>query len=220
MDEKLIARAKLIYERDHNSPLFLRAADYYLQINDPQTAVSILENGLKIFPDHPLAFLLLGKAKYALGKYESAKSLFLRASEIINSGQTFTHYKNEFNLTDKPTSPFDTSRGSIFINSTEDFVVDDEIVDDQSKSIENNLKQIAEKLINARMNQNNKISFNENNLQGYNQDKSKLATETFANIYLSQGQKTEAIKIYELLADRYPEKKDYYLEKIRMLKSQ
>ncbi|MDH3269113.1 MAG: hypothetical protein OEM46_09705, partial [Ignavibacteria bacterium] len=64
------------------------------------------------------------------------------------------------------------------------------------------------------------ISLNETSQQAYTPDKSKLASETFANIYLSQGQKNEAIKIYELLIQRNPEKKDYYSEKIRELKSQ
>ncbi len=60
----------------------------------------------------------------------------------------------------------------------------------------------------------------ETNQQSYAPDKTKLASETFANIYLSQGQKNEAIKIYELLIQRNPEKKEYYSEKIRELKSQ
>ncbi len=59
MDDKLTERAKLIYERDKNSPLFLRVADFYLRNNDPLTAVSILENGLMIYPNHPLAFILM-----------------------------------------------------------------------------------------------------------------------------------------------------------------
>ncbi len=70
MDEKLTARAKLIYERDNNSPLFLRIADSYLQSNNPEIAISILEDGLKNFPDHPLAFILMGKANVMLNEIE------------------------------------------------------------------------------------------------------------------------------------------------------
>ena len=50
-------------------------------------------------------------------------------------------------------------------------------------------------------------------------DKSKLASETLANIYLSQGEKTEAIKILELLIERKPEKREYYMAKIAEIKS-
>lgn len=220
MDDKLTARAKLIYERDSNSLLFLRVADFYLQNNDSQTAVSILENGLKTYPNHPLAFILMSKAHYLLGNFEMTESYLKKASELLNSNRTYEHYKHEFKLPDKQISPFDSSRGNIFFNSSDDYVLGEEVADDQPKSVEDNLPQIAEKLINARLDQSNNISPRETNQQGYFPDKSKLASETLANIYLSQGQKNEAIKIYELLSQRYPEKKEYYFEKIRELKSQ
>lgn len=220
MDEKLKVRAKLIYERDNNSPLFLRAADFFLQNNEPQTAASILENGLKIFPDHPLALVLMAKAHHSLGNNVLSESFFRKAGDIISSSRTFEYYKKEFKLPDKQTSPFDSSRGNIFINSSDDYVLDEEVTDQQPKSVEDNLKQLAEKLMNTRIDHNINISSNENSQQNYYPDKSKLASETFANIYLSQGQKNEAIEVYELLADRNPEKKEYYFEKIRKLKSQ
>ena len=220
MDDKLTARAKLIYERDNNSPLFLRVADFYLRNNDLQNAVAILENGLRIYPNHPLAFILMSKAHYLLGNFEITESYLIKAGELLNSSRTFKHYKHEFNLPDKQISPFDSSRGNIFFNSSDEYILNEDIVDDQSKSIEDNLPQIAEKLINAKLDQSTNISSRETNQQEYSPDKSKLASETFANIYLSQGQKHEAIKIYELLILRNPEKKEYYSEKIRELKSQ
>jgi tetratricopeptide (TPR) repeat protein len=220
VDEKLTPRAKLIYERDNSSPLFLRTADYYLQSNDPQSALSILEKGLKIFPDHPLAFILIGKAHIRLGELELAKYFFKKSSELLNSNQTFIYYKNEFKLPDKQTSPFDTSRGSIFINSTDEDLLRELLLPAKTDPIEDRLPQIAEELMNKRIERTEDLSFEEKNQKEYSPDKSKLATETFANIYLSQGQKTEAIKIYELLLQRNPEKKDYYLEKIRVIREQ
>jgi tetratricopeptide (TPR) repeat protein len=220
VDDKLTARAKLIYERDYSSPLFLRVADFYLENNDPQTAVSILENGLKIYPAHPLAFILMAKAHNSFGNFEITESYLEKASELINSNRSFEHYKREFKLPYKRISPFDSSRGNIFFNSSDNYVLDEEVVDDQHKSVEDNLSQIAEKLINTKLDQSNKNSASETNQQEYIPDKSKLASETFAKIYLSQGQKNEAIKIYELLIYRNPEKKEYYSEKIRELKSQ
>jgi tetratricopeptide (TPR) repeat protein len=220
VDDKLTARAKLIYERDSNSPLFLRVADFYLQNNDPQNAVSILENGLKIYSDHPLASILMAKAQYLLGNFEMTESYLKIASELISSNRTFDHYKREFKLPDKQISPFDSSRGNIFFNSSDEFELGEDVPDDQPKSVEDNLPQIAEKLLNAKFDQRNNFPSNESSQQEYNPDKSKLASETFAKIYLSQGQKNEAIKIYELLIHRNPEKKEYYFEKIRELKSQ
>ena len=220
MDEKLTARAKLIYERDNNSPLFLRIADSYLQSSNPESAISILEDGLKNYPDHPLAFILMGKANVMMNEIEMAEFFFKKSSEPLNTNRTYTHYKKEFNLPDKQHSPFDTSRGSVFIKSSEDEMLKiDELIPDKSQPVEDRLAQIANELMNKRLEQTDKFLLREADQQHYSPDKSRLATETMANIYLSQGQKNEAIKIYELLADRNPEKKEYYLEKIRDIRS-
>ena len=220
MDDKLKERAKLVYERDNNSPLFIRVADYYIQSNDPHTAISILENGLKLFPEHALALILMGKAQHSIGQTELTESFFRRAGEILNNSRTFEYYKKEFNIPDKQASPFDSSRGNLFINSDHDYVTDYEFTDEQTKSLDDNLKEIAEKLMNTRIDQKNSNPLNENTKQNITVDRSKLASETFANIYLSQGQKNEAIKIYELLAERNLDKREYYLDKIRKLNSQ
>ncbi|HEY6438268.1 MAG TPA: tetratricopeptide repeat protein [Ignavibacteriaceae bacterium] len=220
MENKLTSRAKIIFERESNSPLFLRLADNYLQENDPQTAVSILQSGLKIYPDHPLVFILLAKAKHLLGNLEMTESFLKKANEILNSPATFEHYKLQFNLPDKQTSPFDSSRGNIFFNPTDDYVIDEEVPNEQPNSVEDNLSKIAEKLINTKFDQSNSTPSSEITQPEYIPDKSKLATETFAKIYVSQGQKNEAIKIYELLIQRNPERKEYYSDKILELKSQ
>lgn len=220
MDDKLIARAKLIFERNNSSPLFLITSDYYLRNNEPQTAISILEKGLKTFPEHPLAFILMGKANFALGNIKLAEHYINRASDLLNSNETLTYYRKEFKLQDKHTSPFDSSRGNIFFNSLKNYSSEEETPENKPKSVEDMLPQIADKLINARIEQNSNFTPGEINQQNYSPDKSKLATETFANIYLSQGQKDEAIKIYELLLQRNPEKKDYYLNKINEIRSQ
>lgn len=220
MDEKIASRAKIIFERDNNSPLFLRVADIHLRNHEPQAAISILENGLIIFPDHPVAFILLSKAHHQLGNNEATEAYLKEVSDILNSSNTFKHYKSKFNLPDKQISPFDSSRGNVFINSTDGFDLDEEVEEGSSKSVEDNLKQIAEKLMNTRLEKNNDLTLNENTQQKYNPDKGRLASETLANIYLSQNQKDEAIKIYELLADRDSGKREYFLEKIKLLKSE
>ena len=220
MDDKLTAKTKSIYERNKNSSLFLRIADYHLQNNNPHNAVSILENGLKNFPNHPLAFILLGRAQHLIGNIEKTESLLKKASEILNSSRTYLHYKQALNLPDEPKSPFDSSRGNIFINSSEQKIPTEEETIEQPKSVEDNLEHIAEKLMNTKINKDSNPSVNESSGLGLNPDRSKLASETFANIYLSQGQKSEAIKVYEQLVIRNPEKKDYYLNKIAEIKSQ
>lgn len=221
MDEKLTARAKLIYERDNNSPLFLRIADSYLQNGNPENAISILEEGLKNFPDHPLAFILMGKANVMVNEIEMAEYFFKKSSELLNTNQTYTYYKKEYNLPDKQSSPFDSSRGSVFINSSADDILKiEDLILEKSQPVEERLEQIANELMNKRLEQTDNFPLRESDQQQYSPDKSKLATETLANIYLSQGQKNEAIKIYESLVNRNPGKKEYYLEKIREIRSQ
>lgn len=220
MDDRLTGKAKLILERHNNSPLFLRIASYHLQNNNPHTAISMLENGLKHFPNHPLAFILLGRAQHSLGNIQKTESLLKKACEILNSNQTYLHYKKKLNLPDEPKSPFDSSRGNIFMNSSDETTPSEDENIEQPKTIEDNLEQIAEKLMNTKIYNDSSPSVNETKGDEYNPDKGKLASETFANIYLSQGQKSEAIKVYEQLAIRNPEKKEYYLKKISDIKSQ
>ena len=220
MDENLTARAKLIYERDNNSPLFLRIADSYLRSNNPEIAISILEDGLKNFPDHPLAFILMGKANVLLSEIEIAEFFFKKSSELLNTNRTYSYYKKEYNLPDKQLSPFDSSRGSVFIKSEkEDLMIIEELISDKPQPVEDRLSQIANELMNRKLERTDNIFFEDSDQNQYTPDKSKLATETLANIYLSQGQNSEAIRIYELLSNRNPEKKVYYLDKIREIQS-
>lgn len=218
MDDKLPARAKLIYERDNNSPLFLRTADYYLQNGEPQTAFSILENGLKTFPEHPLAFIMLAKVFIRFGDLQKADFYFKKSAEQLDNQQTYEYYRSEYRLTGKPVSPFDTSRGSIFINQNDDYV--EEIENKDSDSVDDRLSEIADELMNRNTDRKEDTPFSAPIVSDYSPDKSKLATETFANIYLSQGQKLEAIKVYEMLIKRFPERKSYYEAKISEIKSQ
>lgn len=219
MDEKLTARAKLIYERDKNSPLFLRAAAFYIQSNEPDKAISILQSGQQSFSNHPLLYILLSKAYYLMGDNEKTELYLKKASNILDDEHIYQHYKKKFNLPEKKRSPFDSSRGNIFINSSN---YSDQIEDEQSKTkedpVDNNLKQIADKLLSAKIERNNPSTSSEKSTQNYSPDKSKLASETLAKIFISQGQIDEAIKIYEQLVNNNPEKKEYYLKKINELK--
>ena len=221
MNENLNAKAKLLYEQNNSSPLFLKTADTCLNKNEIQIAIRILEEGLKIFPEHPLAFVLLGKANFMLGNIDIADSFIKRASELLDSTRTYTHYKKGFKFPDKPVSPFDSSRGNVFINSfaDDDTEKDEENLNNNSKSIDERLSELADEVMKARIVRNENFSIPEINSEKVATDNAKLASETLANIYLSQGEKNEAIKIFEILIDRQPEKKEYYLAKISDIKS-
>jgi tetratricopeptide (TPR) repeat protein len=222
VDDNLIAKIKNLYDQDNNSPLFLKIADLYLAENEVQKALLILENGLKNFPEHPLALILIAKANSMLGNFDAANLHIKEASELLDSSQTYSYYKNEFKLADKPISPFDYSRGSIFINTEsekEDISKTEEKSTEESQSVDDRLEQLAREVMNARIERKDDFVVPETKQESNFTDKTKLASETLANIYLSQGEKTEAIKIFELLIERKPEKREYYLAKITEIKS-
>ena len=222
MDDNLIVKIKILYDRDNNSPLFLKIANLYLTENEVQKALLILEDGLKNFPEHPLALILTAKANSLLGNFDAANLHLKMASELLDSSQTYLFYKNEFKLVDKPVSPFDYSRGSVFINTVpekEDNSKTEEVSADKSQSVDDRLEELARDVMNARIERKDDYVVPETKQESNIADKSKLATETLANIYLSQGEKAEAIKIFELLIERKPEKREYYLAKIAEIKS-
>ena len=219
MNEKLISRIKLLYERNNSSPLFLKVADFYISENEADKARLVLEQGLKLFPQNPLAFILLGKLNYIQGNIDESDSFFKRASDLLDSDRTYYYYKKKLKLPDKPDSPFNFSRGNIFINSIASEKIEPEI-DDKSESIDNRLAQLAEAMMNAKIERNDNFSVPETYNESYSSDKIKLASETLANIFLSQGEKNEAINIFKILIDRNPGKKDYYLKRIFEIKSQ
>jgi len=228
VDEKLTARAKLLYEINNNSPLFLRTAHHYLQTGNTKTTLSILENGIKNFPEHPLAFILLGKIHYQLGNIDLVPAFLNRASDLLNSIDTYDYYKDELKLSDKPVSSFDASHGNIFLNQADEVKL--QVVGNKDNiTIEDRLEEIAKAMMNSKFERKDDISAISGSASGgkisdaereNDLDKSKLASETLAKIYLSQGQKKEAIEIYNLLIQRNPDKQQYYLRRIEEIQIQ
>ncbi len=69
-------KVNLIYEYNRNSPLFVKMADSKIEDNNADDAVEILSAGLKTYPEHPVAHLLLGKAFAMRGNYGKALEYF------------------------------------------------------------------------------------------------------------------------------------------------
>jgi tetratricopeptide (TPR) repeat protein len=223
VNDNFISRARQLYEQNKSSPLFLRVADSYLSSEEIPKAISILENGLKYYPDHPLALILMGKALHIIGKDEEADKIIKQSGELLNSEQTYDYYMKSLNLPDKRFSLFDLSRGSFFVKSIDEENASESLPEESKNnpvSVDDKLGELAEEIMTAKIKRNNDITDTETKENNFTADKSKLASETLANIYLSQSQKSEAIKVYETLIERNPEKKEYYLVKISAIKSQ
>ncbi|MFI5236581.1 MAG: tetratricopeptide repeat protein [Ignavibacteriales bacterium] len=200
----------------------MRTAEYHLQNDKVQNAVIILRNGIKFFPEHPLAFILMGKAQIQLGNTDLAANYFRKAGDLLNSNDTFNFYKDKFNLPEKIISPFDSSRGNIFLNKSDsvEFLNSNENQKAENNiAIEDRLEQIAKDVMNTKFERINDPGTYEYKRTTEGADKSKLASETLAKIYLSQGGKKEAIEIYRILIQRNPDKEEFYLKRIEEIRS-
>ena len=60
-------KVKLIYEYNKESPLFVRAAYFEIQNNNFDDAIFILRQGLKLYPENPVAIFLLARANALMG---------------------------------------------------------------------------------------------------------------------------------------------------------
>ena len=204
------------------SPLFLRTAQNFILDNDYQRAIVVLKKGLKKFPGHPVAYILLGKAFLLNRNFELADSNFKVASDLLNSKKTYEHYSNEINKVNrftvnresfsKYTSSYsDPGGNSVPENRQQQY--------EEKKTVEDQLEQLAEALSSAKIERiKESVPFNSDIFYRI-PERSKIISETLAEIYLSQGERGEAVKVYERLIKRNPLKEGYYLQKIKQIRS-
>jgi tetratricopeptide (TPR) repeat protein len=222
-------KVKLIYEYNKNSPLFVRVAYLEIENDNIDHAVFILRQGLKIYPENPVAILLLARANALMGKKELAAKLIRKGSNIIHSNETYNFYMEELDTLEKSTTVPGSPREKIFFTGytdeeeTENFVLPDvkeneENKIDETEAIENRLEQLARTIASAKLpppgdEKNIKTGsleqLSENNL---------IVSETLAQIYVSQGQYDEAIKVFINLKKMKPAKAEHYSEKIEEIK--
>ncbi len=222
-------KVKLIYEYNKKSPLFVRAA--YLEIGNDNIddAVFILRQGLKLYPENPVAILLLARANALMGKKELAAKLIRKGSNLIHSNETYNFYMEELDTLEKRSTVPGSPREKIFFNEnadskkSENFVLPTAKENEEGKlketeAIENRLEQLAKNIASAKLpppgDEKNVETrslerLSENNL---------IVSETLAQIYVSQGQYNEAIKVFTNLIKMQPGKTDYYSDKIEEIK--
>jgi tetratricopeptide (TPR) repeat protein len=74
---KDLAKIKLVYEFNNNSPLFARVAEAELNEGNADKALQILENGLKNYPNYTSAHLVYIEALAKKGEYQGVVEKFL-----------------------------------------------------------------------------------------------------------------------------------------------
>ena len=224
-------KVSLIYEYNKNSPLFVRVANSELEKNNIDEAIEILDTGLRIFKEHPTANLLLGKAYALNGRYSDALGLFQKASKILRSDRTYDYYANELETIRKQRSLFETTKGKAFLNSSIDSelsISDDDIYytdtettssDDLVASIDERLEQLAEEISKAKLSHSFEKGYSDKNLLDNLPGDNLILSETLAEIYLSQNELDEAIRVYEKLINKDASKYEYYTGKIIEIRS-
>lgn len=196
-------KVNLIYEYNKKSPLFVRVANGEIEKNNPEKAVEILNDGLAVYPNYPVAHILLGKALMLLGKYRESLDSYRKGSELINSPEVYDYYLQEVENLKKQRILFETSHKPGFIAA-----VDNENTKDRKISLEKELSSFD--------------SLNDNKITPVTRKPGgdSIVSETLANIYITQGELREALSIYERLLNKNPQKRDYYQQKISELKAE
>lgn len=228
----------LIYQFNNSSPLFARIAADALKKNFPDKAIQIIEEGLKIHPDYPTAYLIYSKALADKGEFDHAREILNSVFNLLEDARTYNYYLNEIERIEreKDIDPKQTS----FVDG--DFVEDqsfsvftadnytDEIPEENfniaSKSIEDNLDELIDELNEAKISIQDLDSEESENSESdddilsdenIEERSSKFISETLADIYLSQGSLAQAKNIYLKLMEIEPEKKERFLNKINMI---
>lgn len=223
-------KVSLIYEYNKKSPLFARAANTEIEKNNLEKAVSIIQNGLKIYPDYPAAYMLLGKVHTLLGNYGQALKNYRIGCDLINSKKTFDFYVKELENIKRQRSLFDNNTKNAFLFVEEEEIPKDKNISsdfeakpgsyEEPDSVEQRLGEIAQKISEAKIpeetekeeiSRQKSYDFSESNL---------IVSETLAKIYINQGEYFEAIEVYKRLMKKNPQKSEYYSQKINAVKSE
>ncbi len=197
-------KIKLIYEFNSNSPLFARVASNIIDQGNILEAVSILEGGLKNYPDYPSAIFLLALAQAYSGNEIEARSLARKGAGIIQSDSVLDFYMDKISSIIK-------ERNSLSITKKIDF--DEPVNLNEEPNLEDQLEILAQKLTGAKINYKaDEDSTVKSEIEEYKGE--KIASETLAEIYLSQNKFHDALNVYKELIKKNPDKADDYVLKV------
>lgn len=76
------------------SPMFVKEAADLIEKSKNEEAKIILYEGIQNFPNYPTAFILLGNVYCNSGDFDKALENYTKASQILQSEETLTYYKN------------------------------------------------------------------------------------------------------------------------------
>lgn len=213
-------KACLIYEFNKKSPLFVKQANKEILLNNIDSAIEILENGLRFFPSHFTAKIILARAMALKGSYSNSLKIFKDVFQAINSTDSFNYYVHEIENIKKQRSAFEMNkRLSTWVDIPEE-IVDSSKKNFQTKSnsVDDRLSEIAQKISSIKLSESSRQNSNAKSDSNINTIKEKsITSETMAKIFIAQGEFKEAIKIYQKLSELKPDRKSYFDQKISEL---
>ncbi|MCH7773030.1 MAG: tetratricopeptide repeat protein [Bacteroidetes bacterium] len=224
-------KVSLIYEYNRNSPLFVKMADSQIEDNNVDEAVEILKAGLKTYPEHPVAHLLLGKAFAMMGNYGKALEYFKKGSDIIQSDETYNYYVSELEKVKKQRSLFEASRGNSFFNSSKNlqkaanvpdlFNAKSEAISEKelAVSIDERLAELADQISKVKLSASTGSTTTHTDFTDILSQDNMIVSETLAKIYVAQNEYDEAIKVYEKLIKKEPSRHEHFTGKIKEIRS-
>ena len=153
--------------------------------------------------------------------FELADTNFKIAADLISSKKTYEYYSNEFKNINRLTLNRENFSKNKNTASELSYNIGSENRKEQSeeeKAVEDRLEQLAEVLSSARIQRVQESDTQKTDIFYRIPERSKIISETLAKIYLSQGERSEAIKVYERLIKKNPLKESYYLQKIKEIR--
>lgn len=218
------SKVSLVYEFNKSSPLFVRKAKIEIDENNLERGIEILNNGLKLFPNYPTGYFILGQALTLAGKYNDAKKAFEVGSSLINSKKTFEYYLLELENFRKHRPLFEFSKKNPFLSKDNSAGYKQEVKQKpaikSSQPPKNNFNEDVLK-DNSYSNSNSQSSKEPDLLNTNSEEFSEddmIVSETMAKIYMAQGEFREAIKVYEKLKKNDPAQAENYSKKIVEIK--
>lgn len=208
-----VDKIKLIYEYNESSPLFARVAAYEIQDGNIIDAITILENGIKIHPYYSTAYLVLALANAYAGKEEDARNAAAIGAELVGSSETFNYYEKKIVDIISERNALTEAKRPTFSE-----VEKEKEPEDDFDNMEDKLDLLAERLSKAKIIPKEMIEPTEEITLPEVRAK-RIATDTMAEIFISQKNFTEALAIYAELLRQKPEKAGIYLQKISDLNS-
>jgi tetratricopeptide (TPR) repeat protein len=189
------------------SPSFARDASHYLQDADFQRALELCLSGTKAFPSYSTGFLVLGKCYEAIGRTAESLAAYRKALAVLPDNlmlQSLIRRAEEAERKElkQPTEVKTDQHEAQAVTSSAPQT-------HEPSTEESAIEYLAKRLQDVKRIQP-KVTEGEERVSQEGYRSLKFVTATMAEIYVGQGEYTEAIAAYQELIRQHPEQASTY----------